>query len=128
MHYSDFQELSDERRRTVGLESAPMAMFLLSPNDDVAPLAGWKSLEHRRYCQALMTARGGECIILEAGELASPAAARALCSKPLLPAPHGGESLVGFGIVAERESGAQMFSGMACLDVLGHDAVPSRHM
>lgn len=112
----DMQILADEMVQAVGLESAPVAVFLLSPDADMAPFAGWTAVERHRYCQALMKARGGERVILEADELACPAAAKAFGFKPLPPALQTGKGLVGFGIVAEPESGATMFDGMSCLE------------
>ena len=76
---------------------------------DMAPFAGWEPVERHRYCQALMKARAGELVILEADELACPAAAKAFGFRPLTPALETGKGLVGFGIVAEAESGARMF-------------------
>ena len=108
----DLQLLADDMAQAIGLESAPVAVFLLSPDADMAPFAGWEAVERHRYCQALMKARAGERIILEADELACPAAAKAFGFKPLTPALQTGKGLVGFGIVAEPESGARMFKGM----------------
>ena len=74
----DLQILADEMVQAVGLESAPVAVFLLSPDADTAPFAGWEAVERHRYCQALMKARAGERVILEADELACPAAGQGL--------------------------------------------------
>jgi uncharacterized protein (DUF169 family) len=112
----DLRLLADDMAQAIGLESAPVAVFLLSPDADMAPFAGWTAVEHHRYCQALMKARAGERVILEADELACPAAAKAFGVRPLTPALQTGKGLVGFGIVAEPESGAQMFKGMTCLE------------
>ena len=112
----DPQILADEMSQAIGLDSAPVAVFLLAPDADMAPFAGWEAVERHRYCQALMKARGGERVILEADELACPAAAKAFGFRPLTPALQTGKGLVGFGIVAEAESGAVMFSGMTCLE------------
>src|SRR5665647_1857122 len=60
--------------QAIGLESAPVAVFLLAPDADMAPFAGWQAVERHRYCQALMKARAGGRVILEADELACPAA------------------------------------------------------
>ena len=70
----DLQLLADDMAQAIGLESAPVAVFLLSPDADMAPFAAWEAVERHRYCQALMKARAGECVILEADELACPAA------------------------------------------------------
>ena len=111
----DLQILADDMAQAVGLESAPVAVFMLAPDADMAPFAGWEPVERHRYCQALMKARTGACVVLEADELACPAAAKAFGFKTLPQALQTGKGLVGFGIVAEPESGAQMFAGMTCL-------------
>ena len=112
----DLQILADEMKQAIDLESAPVAVFMLAPDADMAPFVGWTAVEHHRYCQALMKARAGERVILEADELACPAASKAFGFKALPPALETGKGLVGFGIVAEPESGAHMFSGMTCLE------------
>ena len=112
----DLQTLAADMVQAIGLESAPVAVFLLAPDADMAPFAGWEPVERHRYCQVLMKARSGECVILKADELACPAAAKAFGFRPLPPALQTGKGLVGFGIVAEAESGAQMFSGTTCLE------------
>jgi len=112
----DLKILADDMAQAIDLETAPVAVFLLAPDADMAPFAGWQPVERHRYCQALMKARAGECVVLAADELACPAAARAFGFKPLPPALQTGKGLVGFGIVAEPESGAAMFDGMTCLE------------
>jgi len=112
----DLRILADDMAQAIGLESAPVAVFLLAPDADMAPFAGWEPVERHRYCQALMKARSGERVILDADELACPAAAKAFGFKPLPPALQTGKGLVGFGIVAEPGSGAAMFQGMSCLE------------
>ena len=112
----DLQILAADMVQAIGLESAPVAVFLLAPDADMSPFAGWEPVERYRYCQALMKARAGERVVLEADELACPAAAKAFGFKPLPPALQTGKGLVGFGIVAEPGSGAAMFDGMTCLE------------
>jgi len=112
----DLHLIADDLRQIIGLESAPVAVFMLAPGTDMAPFAAWTKVERHRYCQALMRARGGERVVLDADELACPAAARAFGFKPLPQGLQTGKGLVGFGIVAEPESGATMFRGMTCLE------------
>jgi uncharacterized protein (DUF169 family) len=112
----DLRILADDMVQAVGLASAPVAVTLLAPDADMVPFAGWAPVERHRYCQALMKARRGERVILEADELACPAAAKAFGFKPPPEGLQTGKGLVGFGIVAEPESGARMFAGMACLE------------
>ena len=97
----DLRIRADGMVQAVGLESAPVAVFLLAPDADMAPFAGWAPVERHRYCQALMKARRGERVILEADTLACPAAAKAFGFKPLPEGLQTGKGLVGFGIVAE---------------------------
>jgi uncharacterized protein (DUF169 family) len=112
----DMRVLADDMAEAMGLSSAPIAVFLLAPDADMAPFAGWMAVKRHRYCQALMKARGGERVILEADDLACPAATRAFGFKPLPEGLQTGKALVGFGIVAEPSSGARMFAGMTCLE------------
>jgi uncharacterized protein (DUF169 family) len=112
----DLRILADDLMQAVGLASAPVAVFLLAPDADMAPFADWAPVKRHRYCQALMKARRGDRVILEAGDLACPAAAKAFGFKPLPEGLQTGKGLVGFGIVAEAASGARMFAGMACLE------------
>ena len=77
----DLRILADGMVQSVGLGSAPV--------------------ERHRYCQALMKARRGERVILEADTLACPAAAKAFGFKPLPEGLQTGKGLAGFGIVAE---------------------------
>jgi len=76
---------------------------------------GIENLSGNRYCQALMKARHGLHVLLNAEGIACPAAAAAFGFKPL---PHGlrtGKGLVGFGIVKEEAIGKTMFEGMTTL-------------
>jgi len=81
------------------------------------PAAGIKAerLVGHRYCQALMRARRGEHVILDAAGISCPAAAAAFGFK-LLPEPlKNGTGLVGFGITAGPGTGMKMFEGMPAL-------------
>ncbi|MGB9837461.1 DUF169 domain-containing protein [Methanothermobacter sp.] len=69
-------------------------------------------LKKHRYCQALMRARRGEVVVLPGDEITCPAAARALGFSELPEKLKTGKGLVGFGIVEEEETGAQMFQDM----------------
>lgn len=65
-----------------------------------------------RYCQALMKARHGKQVVLDAEGIACPAAAAAFGFKPLPDGLKTGKGLVGFGIVNEESTGKTMFEGM----------------
>lgn len=72
-------------------------------------------LTGHRYCQALMKARQGNHVILDAEGIACPAAAAAFGFKPLPEGLKTGKGLVGFGIVNEESTGKTMFEGMTTL-------------
>lgn len=65
-----------------------------------------------RYCQALMKARHGEHVLLDADGINCPAAAAAFGFKALPEGLKTGKGLVGFGIVNEETTGRNMFEGM----------------
>jgi len=107
----------DARRmkEILGLETEPVAVFLL-PSGPMNPAFGsFGKVAAHRYCQILMRARHGESLRLDAGELACPAASSAFGFKPLPEGLATGKGLVGFGIVAESATGRTMFEGMTRL-------------
>ena len=77
--------------------------------------SGIDRLNGHRYCQALMKARHGTHVILDAEGIACPAAAAAFGFKPLPDGLKTGKGLVGFGIVNEETSGKTMFEGMTTI-------------
>ena len=64
-----------------------------------------EKLTGQRYCQALMKARHGAHVLLDAEGIACPAAAAAFGFKPLPDGLKTGKGLVGFGIVNEESIG-----------------------
>ena len=74
-----------------------------------------EKLTGHRYCQALMKARHGEHVVLDAEGIACPAAASAFGFKQLTEGLKTGKGLVGFGIVEEQATGRTMFEGMTTL-------------
>lgn len=102
-------------KEILGLETEPVAVFLLGARDDRADEAFTKVSGHR-FCQLLMRARRGESVMLTGGELACPAAAAAFGFRPLPQGLASGKGLVGFGIVAEPATGRAMFEGMPHLE------------
>ena len=68
-----------------------------------------------RYCQALMRARRGEHVILDAAGISCPAAAAAFGFKSLPEGLKNGKGLIGFGITKEEKTGIEMFKGMTVL-------------
>ena len=73
-------------------------------------------LERHRYCQALMLARRGHKVFLNAEGLACPAAAAAFGFRELPEPLKTGKGLVGFGIVSDPRVGQNMFAGMPKLE------------
>lgn len=73
-------------------------------------------LDHHRYCQALMKARRGEHILLDAQGISCPAAAAAFGFKPLTTGLQTGKSLQGSGIVQDANTGKRMFEEMTRLE------------
>ena len=76
---------------------------------------GSKALSGHRYCQALMKARHGEKVTLDAEGIACPAAAAAFGFKVLPEGLKSGKGLMGFGITKEEVTGKTMFEGMTTL-------------
>jgi uncharacterized protein (DUF169 family) len=76
---------------------------------------GVEKLSGHRYCQALMKARHGAHVLLDAEGIACPAAAAAFGFKPLPDGLKTGKGLVGFGIVNNESVGKAMFEGMTTL-------------
>jgi uncharacterized protein (DUF169 family) len=73
---------------------------------------GAEVLKQHRYCQALMKARHGDVVILDAEGIACPAASAAFGFKPLPEGLKSGKGLVGFGIVQDEAVGKRMFETM----------------
>ena len=102
-------------KEILGLESEPVAVFLLRPGVVSPVFDGFARVAGHRYCQLLMRARRGESLRLEPDELACPAAASAFGFRPLPEGLGTGKGLVGFGIVADPATGKAMFEGMTRL-------------
>jgi len=97
----------------LGLTSSLVGVKFISP--EVALHLDVEKLSGHRYCQALMKARHGEHVLLDAEGIACPAAAAAFGFKPLPEGLKTGKGLVGFGIVNEEAVGKAMFEGMTTL-------------
>ncbi len=116
INIADFELINYEIKEFLGLDSEPVAVFLLGAGTDMHLFGGWKRLQKHRYCQALMKARRAERVILEAEELSCPAAAAAFGIKSLPPGLVSGEAIVGFGIVEKPGTGRTMFENMPKLN------------
>lgn len=100
-------------KETLGLSSSLVGVKFIFNSSDI-PSKITKLTGHR-YCQALMKARHGDHVILDAEGIACPAAAAAFGFKPLPEGLKTGKGLVGFGIVNEEFIGKTMFEGMTRL-------------
>lgn len=100
-------------RQILGLNSYPVGVKFLFADDKIPQKA--EKLTGYRYCQALMKARHGEHVILDAEGIACPAAAAAFGFKQLPEGLKTGKGLVGFGIVNQEATGKVMFEGMTAL-------------
>jgi uncharacterized protein (DUF169 family) len=99
-------------RTMAGLATFPVGVSLLAGGGT----PGIARLEGTRYCQALMWARHGESVLLDALGLACPAAARAFGFRPLPEKLASGEGLVSFGIVGDPAVGRAMFHRMPVIE------------
>ena len=114
---SNFKQAAEKIKGILGLESEPVAVFLVSASDErAASLEIFKPIEAHRYCQLLMRARRGESVRLVPDELACPAAAAAFGFRPLPESLASGRGLVGFGITRDAETGRMMFEAMPRLE------------
>lgn len=98
----------------LGLTGSMVGVRLLAADQEV-PVAA-RVLEHHRYCQALMLARRGQEVLLDASGIACPAAAAAFGFRALPEGLRSGKGLVGFGIVADEAVGRRMFERMPMLE------------
>jgi uncharacterized protein (DUF169 family) len=96
----------------LGEGNEPVAVFLLQPERDTTAFVGFEPVRHHRYCQAVMRARHGESVMLDARGLSCPAAAAAFGFRPLPANLTNGRGLVGFGIVADPQVGSRIFERM----------------
>lgn len=96
--------------KILGLATSPVGVRFLVQEDDYPE--GVEVLKQHRYCQALMKARHGENVVLNAEGIACPAAAAAFGFKTLPEGLKSGKGLVGFGIVSDEAVGKRMFELM----------------
>lgn len=98
----------------LGLSFSPVGVrFVFQAEPEVEQVT---RLERHRYCQALMKARHGEKVILDADGITCPAAAAAFGFRPLPEALKTGQGLVGYGIVSDPQVGKKMFADMPRLE------------
>lgn len=120
---TDSKTLGAQMVELLGLSGSPVGVRFLGPEDDLP--SGAITLKGHRYCQALMKARGGQDVLVDAEGIACPAAASAFGFRPLPPGLQSGRGLVGFGIVDDEAVGRRMFEGMSRLKP---DSVKALHI
>ena len=102
-------------KQNISLSTSPVGVkFLFKDEPGVVEKA--KPLAGHRYCQALMKARHGEHVTIDAEGMSCPAAAAAFGFKELPDGLKNGMGLMGFGITFEQETGQNMFKGMTTLE------------
>jgi len=108
---------SKRMREILGLTGSPIGVRLQK-----IPVAvpGAEPAQGHRYCQALMRARHGDHVLVDASTISCPAAARAFGFRPLPEPLKTGKGLMGFGITADESVGRMMFEKMP---VLGMGAI-----
>jgi len=104
---------SEKIKETLKLGSSLVGVKFIFSEKDIPK--GVEKLNGYRYCQALMKARHGAHVLLDAEGIACPAAAAAFGFKPLPEPLKNGKGLVGFGIVKNETTGIEMFTGMTKL-------------
>jgi uncharacterized protein (DUF169 family) len=109
----NIQTDSQKIKQILGLTSSLVGVKFIA--SEAALTAGVEKLNGHRYCQALMKARHGGHVMLDAEGIACPAAAAAFGFKPLPEGLKTGKGLVGFGIVNEDATAKAMFEGMTTL-------------
>lgn len=109
----NIQADSEKVKQILGLTSSLVGVKFISPDGELPESI--ERLTGHRYCQALMKARHGAHVLLDAEGIACPAAAAAFGFKPLPEGLKTGKALVGFGIVNEESVGKTMFEGMTTL-------------
>ncbi|MDH7602922.1 MAG: DUF169 domain-containing protein [Armatimonadota bacterium] len=110
---SEVSVLAERMMVSVGLSSCPVGVKFLRQQEPDS--AGAVRLEGYRYCQAVMKARRGETVILDAHGISCPAAASAFGFRDLPEQLASGHGLVGFGIVEDPAVGKRMFEEMTRL-------------
>jgi uncharacterized protein (DUF169 family) len=109
------RELGAKLRDLLELRGEPVGVRLLRAGAE-RPVEA-KALEQHRYCQAVMRARHGEDVLLDASGISCPAAAAVFGFHPLPAGLASGQGLVGFGIVADPEVGRRIFEQMPKLEL-----------
>jgi uncharacterized protein (DUF169 family) len=107
------KEAGKKLKVILGLSTSPVGVRLIVHPEPISKQA--IRLQQHRYCQALMKARHGEKVVLDAEGIACPAAAAAFGFRALPEGLKSGQGLVGFGIVSDPLVGKTMFANMPTL-------------
>lgn len=111
---TDIQKAADQLKEILNLSASPVGVHLAFQDTTGSNQA--VRLAQHRYCQALMRARHGETVTLDADGIACPAAEAAFGFRPLPEGLRTGQGLVGFGIVSDAQVGKTMFANMPVLE------------
>jgi uncharacterized protein (DUF169 family) len=104
------RQAGEDMIRILGLATSPVGVRFRRVGGDYPESS--EVLKQHRYCQALMRARHGESVVLDAEGIACPAGAAAFGFRPLPEGLKSGQGLVGFGIVSDGAVGKKMFERM----------------
>jgi len=110
----EIQKYSIRMKEILGLTGSPIGVRLQKTAE---PVTGAAMAQSHRYCQALMRARHGDHVMVNASTLSCPAAARAFGFRPLPEPLKTGKGLMGLGITAEESVGRRMFEQMLVLNM-----------
>lgn len=113
IYMNNLKKLVEETEEILDLNTAITGVKFYFKEEEVPK--GIKHLQNHRYCQALMKARRGNHVLLDANGIACPAAAAAFGFKPLPEGLKTGKGLVGFRIVDHESKGQTMFEKMPAL-------------
>jgi uncharacterized protein (DUF169 family) len=103
---------SEKVKQILGLTTSLVGVKFITSKLELPDV---EKLNSHRYCQALMKARHGAHVLLDAEGISCPAAAAAFGFKPLPDGLKTGKGLVGFGIVKEENTGKISFEDMTPL-------------
>ena len=115
MSASSSRALGSELKQLLGLRWSPIAVRLVTENDDLTVLPK-ESKRRIRYCQLLMEAKKGKSLLLTATSISCPAAASALGFLPLPEKISKGEMLKTLGLFASNEAAARTMNAMPRLE------------
>lgn len=115
MNIDSIRREATNLRQSLQLVSYPVGVKFIFAGINILP-EKVEALTGHRYCQALMKARHGKHVTLDAGGIACPAAAAAFGFKALPEGLKNGMGLMGFGITDLPETGVAMFEGMTTLE------------